>query len=387
MKSLFCTACRSDNSIDSKFCKNCGRELDRPAVVSSADADSLVKDGFRLLHEGNASEANFIAGRIVAAQPNNPAGHALRAMCFEEAGDLVGAIAAYEQVVRLRPDSRIDQLRLSQLRKKLDESIVVRDTRSSRLVPIMSGVVATLVVSALGVALALPKDTRANAAESPQTQELQPAAKGFEIPATRPQTPQNTAQPNAAQQPRTQTAQGSGSAGIGNPMRNIPPVSFNNFEISPSGGNQLPAVTSEPPATANPTFSQGTSITPKNSVQPPTGDANVLSPKRDPGKILIAESDSRPANNNDRDVSENTYRVAQQKMASGDYRGAIRDFTAALGGSRRPGLIHQLIGRCYARIGETGNARQHFETALQIYEAAGATGEARACRRELELLG
>jgi hypothetical protein len=50
-------------------------------------------------------------------------------------------------------------------------------------------------------------------------------------------------------------------------------------------------------------------------------------------------------------------------------------------------LIHQLMGRCYARIGETANARQQFQAALAIYEKAGATNEARACRRELDLLG
>ena len=86
-------------------------------------------------------------------------------------------------------------------------------------------------------------------------------------------------------------------------------------------------------------------------------------------------------------MSENTYRIAQDKMKAGDYGAAIRDFQAALPGSDKKALIHQLIGRCYTRLGDKSSAKQHFEAALSMYEAAGAKSAADAVRREIGLLG
>jgi tetratricopeptide (TPR) repeat protein len=112
-------------------------------------------------------------------------------------------------------------------------------------------------------------------------------------------------------------------------------------------------------------------------------DTNVI--ERGPGQINISESRRAPAN--DSSVSENTYRIAQDKMKAGAYREAIRDFEAALSGSGKKALIHQLIGRCYTRLGEKAAAKQHFEAALSMYEAAGSKSAADAVRRELGLLG
>jgi tetratricopeptide (TPR) repeat protein len=114
-----------------------------------------------------------------------------------------------------------------------------------------------------------------------------------------------------------------------------------------------------------------------------TEDTNVI--ERGPGQINISESRRAPAN--DASVSDNTYRIAQDKMKAGDYGGAIRDFQAALSGSSKKALINQLIGRCYTRLGDKTAAKQHFETALSMYEAAGSKSAADAVRRELGLLG
>ena len=62
-------------------------------------------------------------------------------------------------------------------------------------------------------------------------------------------------------------------------------------------------------------------------------------------------------------------------LRAGAFQGAIRDFQASLAGSRRPAITHQLIGRCYARLGDKGNARRHFETALELYERSGSANE------------
>jgi TolA-binding protein len=122
-----------------------------------------------------------------------------------------------------------------------------------------------------------------------------------------------------------------------------------------------------------------------NNTTPPNNNADENVIERSPGQINISES--RKVAASDPGVAENIYRIALNKMKSGDYRGAIRDFQAALSGSDRKAMIHQLIGRCYTRLGEKSSAKQHFETALSMYEAAGAKSAAESVRREIGLLG
>jgi tetratricopeptide (TPR) repeat protein len=115
-------------------------------------------------------------------------------------------------------------------------------------------------------------------------------------------------------------------------------------------------------------------------------------PPRNPGTVIITPRGEN-AEASPRAVSENIYRIAQQKMAAGDYAGAIRDFLTALNGSDKPALIHQLLGRCYKNLKEVAKAREHFEKAISLYESAARAGseEAKAameaCRKELQSLG
>lgn len=73
-------------------------------------------------------------------------------------------------------------------------------------------------------------------------------------------------------------------------------------------------------------------------------------------------------------------------MAAGDYKGAIGAFESSLKGSKNPGLTHQMMGRAYQRVGDKDSARKHLQNALEQYEKAGAVNDAKAVKRELELL-
>ncbi|MBA3725530.1 MAG: tetratricopeptide repeat protein [Armatimonadetes bacterium] len=349
-------------------------KLDLPeASVKAEDVEELLKDGYRLIHEHKVDEALFVASSILAAFPDEAGAHVLRGMCFEHKGDMVSAIAAYGEVARLRPESTLDQIKLNQLRRSTEvPSEAPADQRRS-MVAILCALGAAAVVSGVGIMFALPPDAERRQKETLLTDNTYQAS-GFELPSQEPQPkrtlPANTPAGASSELPAARSNASGQRPVIPNAMRSVAPLSVP-LEIVPANEGSLSAAGRSEPNTA------------------PTAPASA-GPKPRPkpksvGRIEIAESG--PANPSEPAVSENTYRVAQNKMASGDYRGAIRDFTASLAGSGRPALIHQFIGRCYARVGETGSARQHFQSALSMYEKSGAENEAKACRRELDLLG
>jgi TolA-binding protein len=301
------------------------------------------------------------------------------AMAHEEMGDVPEAIRCYEDVVRLRPESKIDAIKLSQLREASNRPSTV--TPSKRGLAVVLSIGAALLAVAVGMAFAWPRGAESEKQDT--TLLADNSVRGFDVP----EQTQAPLQPASAVQPEAQVPPSQPVETRTNPSNPtgravLPPA-------SPSG--RTPSV--RPPTTEPLTVNITPEQLPKNT-PPPTaeqttsagtrpGDENVI--ERRPGQINISES--RKGNPTDPNVSENTYRIAQDKMKAGDYRGAIRDFQAALGGSDRKALIHQLIGRCYTRLGDKGAAKQHFETALAMYEAAGAKSAADAARREIGLLG
>jgi tetratricopeptide (TPR) repeat protein len=375
---IFCKGCKTSNTSDSKFCKLCGAKIEVTSEIKPEDAEKLLKDGFELVADGHAEEALFLAEAVLDANPANASAYALKAMCHEERGEVSLAIASQQEVVRLNPDSTLDRIKLAQLKRQEEPGVHDSDleVRERNWVAIFSAVAAAVVVGVLGIALAMNNE-RSAAAKPDQrvaARVAPPAPEAFASPAKQP-----TSQPDAPPTNAPAATEPSRNPVVGNPMNSTPPLTLN---IRPENGG-LPDVRigGSTPTTPKPSTASG----PEASVT--RADPNLIEQpeRKGPGRIVIEESRGG-ANPGDASVSENIYRVAQQKMANGDYRGAIRDFAASLAGSRKPGLIHQLMGRCYARIGESANAKQHFQSALQIYEQAGNENEAKACRREIELL-
>ncbi|HET6644441.1 MAG TPA: tetratricopeptide repeat protein [Fimbriimonadales bacterium] len=377
MDSITCPSCQTVNSRDSKFCKGCGEAVVLPPTPDVSDTEGALKEGYRLIHEGHSGEALVIAESILAKSPADAGAYILRAMCREQRGDLKSAIADYEEVVRLRPDSTLDRIKLDQLRRSDALTEVHKEERSRSRFAIFCAAGAAIAVAAIGVLMALPKASADDGSQ--QITENYGQARGFEFPAKNPvMKPDAPKDPNpitGAQQPTLPPASPNNSSRPTTRRNGSSPLGPLVVEFSPEDKAKLPKISKTNPGAAS-----------AEQTDAQTPDTTPEKPKpKGPGTIQISES--QPSDPNEPAVSENTYRVAQNKMASGDYRGAIRDFSSALAASNRPALIHQLMGRCYARIGETANARQQFQAALAIYEKAGATNEARACRRELDLLG
>lgn len=404
-----CKACNTQNTDESRFCKMCGCEL-KPAggavQIKPEEIDSVLTDGYRLLAEGMVEEAEFIADSILEVEPESSSALALRAAIYEKQDRLEDAIECYEKVVALNPDSTLDRIKLMQLRKKADSLLDSEEleARGRNWVAIASAAAAMAVVTGLGVAIAIatapkkPKEPLVATSEvsgfeqSRGPESAEPPLPEFQLPQNPVAPYEGTGQisppdfnpnPSQARNPRFPANPLAGPVAGANPVWDLNQASVTPERPSGAGvsGGGLPPILDS--------WQTPPSNEPATSASPPPGpDPNYLPPPKPKGKIEITMRNPGSGSGTDREgESANIYRVAMEKMRAGDYRGAIRDFQAALNGSTNPAQIHQFLGQCYKAIGETGNARSHYEEAIRLYEAAGNTRAAESCRQALRTLG
>lgn len=408
-----CKACNTQNSDDSKFCKMCGFELEpsSPSTihVKPEEIDGLLTDGYRLVSESNIEEAEFIVDAILQIDPENSSALALKATIHEKNGDLASAIECYEKVVALNPDSTLDRIKLAHLVKKAaaEPTPEELEVRSKNWLAIASAAAAVIVVTGVGIGLALnskpkPSDERLVASnEATGFNFNPPATTGIESiprpdltnPLEMPSIPTESPVPTG-RVPAPIFNPGPGLSGTtSNPIATGPLPLDNNIvwrESSATSGFSNPGPLLPDPS--NQVSGSGVRQDPPVTATRP--EDNILPPRENPkpqNRIEIRMNgggESNPPSTIDREAeSANIYRVARQKMSAGDYRGAIRDFQAALSGSGNPAQIHQFLGQCYKAIGENGSARNHYEQAIRLYEAAGNSSAAEACRQALRTLG
>lgn len=389
---IACRYCNAENPADARFCKSCGQPLAAEATshLSTAEVEQTVQDGYRLLADGKVHEALYVAKAALAQSPDNLGSLALKGMALEALDDLPGAVACFERIVELNPSSTLDRIKLEQLHRRLYEAPYEETTKGANWTAILAGFGATLVVIALGALLALnqrrPAETLASAEPETNVATFQPIE----------QPPQQTPQQPQANQPAQGEAGSSSAGGIRPPSFGGGNTPFSGpIILSPDQVSGLPDVRGQGGGLSrNGSGQEGASEpSPSNPLPSNSGDDNVISPPaRDP-VIQIKPHEGRgggTGSGGSERESENIYRIANEKMKAGDYRGAIADFQKSLSGSTRPALTHQLIARCYRALGEFDNAKMHFEQALKLYEASNAPGAqagAEACRRELAALG
>jgi len=392
---IACRYCNAENPTDARFCKLCGQPLTGEVAehLEPAKVEQVVQDGYRLLAEGKAREALYVAKAALAQAPDNLGGLALKGMALEALDDLPGAVACFERIVELNPCSTLDRIKLEQLHRRIYEAPFEDEGGGANWTAILAGVGATLLVIALGALLAMSQGQSREPLASAEPEQRVATFQPMQQP-----PPQSTQQPQAdkgasGDQPASSASTirpptfGGGGTTFSGPIVLTPDQLHGLPDVRAQGGSNLP----DAQQGANSRQGGGAS-SPSNPPPANPSDDNVISPPaRDPViQIKPHEGRGGAGSGSSERESENIYRVANEKMKAGDYRGAIADFQKSLSGSTRPALTHQLIARCYRALGEFDNAKRHFEQALRLYEASkapGAQAGADACRRELAALG
>jgi len=420
---VICDACKEKNSLDGKFCRACGAELSQEArSAARAENAETVTLGQRCFGSGQIAEAKALAQQVVDSDPNDVAAHALLGDCMEREGQFSEALRHYETVVGLSPDSALDRIRLSQIRKKLDRPEKHGTAGDkARTLSVISGVAAAVLLVSAGTAIVLA--TRPNAAAT--TAGATNSSNGERLPFTGPSPiPQGNGQLSP---PQTENANNDGpvtalagpssgngestnsgtivrrdSRAIGGPVIQNP----SSVARGPIAGSFRPV----DPFTVTPESLSRTNPTPEAPTDPnepkPVNSGTKASSSSTARRAVVDVRPSGSGGTNvggsttmDRDranEAETLLRVGRQHQMGGDNGQASSAYEKALKAGADPATTNQRLAQVYEKQGRKGEAAAAYRKAGEAFERKLQEGkgdrklleaQAESCKQAAKLLG
>jgi len=131
-RQVYCHDCNTANTVDSKYCKECGAKIndgyrtmmlsvqDLPLGQSEETLDRLTRlldMAFWHNEAGNVAAAITASEAALAINPNSTTAHSLLGSLYEKKGEDTQAIHHFEAVLALNPDSAADAAKLDQIRR------------------------------------------------------------------------------------------------------------------------------------------------------------------------------------------------------------------------------------------------------------------------------
>lgn len=404
MPTIECEACRTSNTLDSRFCRQCGLPLPEAAVdAAHTEILALVGDGRRLLADGRVAEALMIAESALEFDYDMVEGLALYGDCRERQERFSEAAESYERILELRPDSPLDRIRLGHLRKLAQQQeIQVAEPRQKRQLLYLSGAVAVVLVS-VGFALTLSNSSRPDPSRGDiVASNTDPGLSAFDIVPPVPEA----AGPDAR---KAQADDGEKHDG------DVPMANFNRVENaveSPfSGGSRVLPRLDIKPLSVDPSRLASQTGTTSQSNSNPAGaaasqDNSVASgdsggdagnpPKKeeDPGVVEISPSKTAVASQSSPIAVENLIRVARDLYIQSKYDRAADAYVKALKLGASKGSTNQRLAQCYEKLNKNDDAVAAYKEAIKGLEAdlkkkpdARADRALAACKKALSILG
>jgi len=411
---MFCTQCGAYNTDDSRFCHQCGHRLQPERKMPPLDESvfqlespeqqqkiqQLLDEALTHESQGRLHEAALACEGVLVLDPANTSAHSLLGLIYEKQGDLQKALAEYEKVVALNPDSVADRAKLEEVRRRLHMPPPRPPREEPNQAPLLIAIFVAVGLFVLGLAAmnyqARPK-TSPSPAQTPAVTQSAPSAAyppyNWYAPAApsypQPSVPQMPTMitdnlPVAPPPRRSAERAGSDTRGERTPLPPLPPITVvpSQPATTPSPSNRSQGSTgSQEPSIG------GSVVMPDVALQPGAGGQT---PERQP----VMEITVRPGTGGNVGVvappppsmeSEDLMRVAQQHQLAGRYREAIPLYQKALQGATDKGFIYQQIGLCYQRLGELDSARNAYQQAIAEYERQIAANQnVERARRGLE---
>jgi len=149
---VYCHDCNTANTVDSKYCKECGAKInggyrtmmlsvqDLPLGQSEETLDRLTRlldMAFWHNEAGNTEAAITASEAALAINPNSTTAHSLLGTLYEKKGDDSQAIHHFEAVLALNPESAADAAKLDQLRRGVHVKAVAPPMTHQLLPPVL----------------------------------------------------------------------------------------------------------------------------------------------------------------------------------------------------------------------------------------------------------
>lgn len=427
MRMIQCIDCQTENTLDSTYCRACGGRLPEDAILRlKAENHNLVQDAKLLFSDHRFAECKMMLESVLTVEPGNIDALALLGDVHEREGHLHDAIELYERVVADRPDSAIDRVRLSHLRKLVQTEDLAVAAPTNRRNAVLAGVAGTILLVSVGAALilatnpttteakvgspnAVASNTDANGAVGftnsivpvPQYQNNDPASTGPTSDSGQNTNAQlNTTQTNPDVNPNPRGyvgssrnlrggTMGSGAGTIQDP--GLQPLVFqaNPTPTNPGAGNSTNT------ATTTPNIPDPKTTIDPNGNSNGNDDGNKAKPE-DPGiiQITVNQNKTNDSTDNGRSVDALVAK-ARNLYLTGNYGEALKAYEEALRKGAKPGSTNQRIAQCYEKTGNKAGAIAAYKRAVTAYEAsisAGSGNEAvqaalDSCKQAIKNLG
>lgn len=409
---MFCPDCGFETVEGSRFCKRCGQRLSHGSnalqeelfnAVVSPDGltessipgvehriEQLLQDAMRCQSEARYQEALMICEAIIEVEKTNTSAHSMMAIVYEKMGKTALAVEQLRIVTQLNPGSVADKIRLEELQQQIG---INRHSGASNYVPptvyfdkkpvnsVLLAIGSAAVVFALG-AIILNNGSNKHARVQPDTQANMTAGNtaptstsGVGIPqaipgvGTTPQAPNNNViQPyiaggNTQQQPAPQQV---------NPLlqepvqQNYQPRSNGNSGGGLASIPALPPITNVTPRRDNtPTVVEPVNNTPEPKPTPRTPPQNNA-PSGIYEITVSSGSSARPKpTQTSGSEADMLLRIAGDKSAKGDYKGAIESYRAAQNYGANSASISNSIAQAQRRLNNIQDARRSYQEALK----------------------
>ncbi|MHB1459724.1 MAG: hypothetical protein ACYC1M_00370 [Armatimonadota bacterium] len=408
---MFCPDCGLETTEGNRFCKRCGQRLSHGSnaiqeelinAVTGTNGqaegnvtgvefriEQLLQDAMRCQSEGRYQEALMICEAIIEVDKTNTSAHSMMAIVYERMGKTALAIEQLRIVVQHNPGSIADQIKLGELQQSIglnpsntghSSSRPVQFTAKKPVNPLLLAAGSAAAVFILG-AIVLNNTPNSHSAIRPtdtssSSNNLVPTpANNIAIPQAQPNGNGNPLTPNSGGviQPyvagdNTQAAQQT------NPILQAP--TQQNYQARPSGnagGGGLSSIPALPPITGLTTERDTPTTTASQpaSVKPEPKPETKTTPENNGPTGIYEITVNSGSSNRPRPTQSGTneadmlIRIAAEKSAKGDYRGAIESYTAAQNYGANSASISNSIAQNHRRLNNIQDARKSYQDALK----------------------
>ncbi|MCS6860542.1 MAG: tetratricopeptide repeat protein [Abditibacteriales bacterium] len=129
---MICNRCGNRSPLNSKFCRFCGSKLDEPGATKPVPEEEfyvpqptpgdhervqrLLDEAFAQSEKGEIGAAIYACKEALVIDPRSVPVRSLLGLLYERVGEKEKAIAEYERVLQLNPDSALEREALARLR-------------------------------------------------------------------------------------------------------------------------------------------------------------------------------------------------------------------------------------------------------------------------------